>query len=180
MSTNRNHYELWFKRLIQNLYADGDAGFVILMISIPLLERYLREKSGIHESRTLNDNFYQELVAVFPSLLTSSQAEKFWQVYRNGLLHQVTLSKAPRKGMQVPGGWLNGNAPALHIDSNGEFWVDPKKFAETILNKIDSDFSTFEGASSVNHPMPSVFSSGVGLSDGTGNAAGYNPPAKWD
>src|SRR5207249_8734898 len=95
MNNNLHNYECWFKGVVRHLYNDVNAGFAILMIAIPLLERYLRQKSGAFEG-DLNDAFYREFLAVFPSLANISEAKDFWQVYRNGLLHQVTLSRANR------------------------------------------------------------------------------------
>src|SRR5260370_33667137 len=98
MSTHVHNFKYWYSDILNRLYANGNAGFVILMIAFPLLERYLREKSGVHEAY-LTDPFYDELRRVFPVLPDNAVAGQFWQVYRNGLLHQVTLSQQNRKGL---------------------------------------------------------------------------------
>lgn len=171
--------------MIRNLYQDANAGFAILMITIPLLERYLRQKSSVFEGN-LNEGFYREFLVIFPSIRNINQAEMFWQVYRNGLLHQVTLSLANRGGIRMPRGWLSGNSPAVHLEADtGEFWVDPKKFSEEVITRIDSDFSTFEGSGSRYHPLPQVVvnssgSSGVsgagGISGTSGGSIPFTPP----
>src|SRR3989338_816269 len=95
--TNIHHdnFRAWYSIILEGLYSNQDAGFPILMISFPLLERYLREKSGVHEGN-LNDSFYSELQNIIPALTSLDLAKQFWHVYRNGLLNQVTLSRQDR------------------------------------------------------------------------------------
>lgn len=125
------------------------------MISFPLLERYLREKSSVHEGN-LTDLFYSELQIIFPSLNSQDIAKQFWHVYRNGLLHQVTLSQKNSKGMKMPTGWLHKQVDLLTIDKSGDFWVHPVKFSKKVIEVIENDFSIFEGQHSPNHPLPKV------------------------
>lgn len=122
------------------------------MISFPLIERYLREKSGVHEGQ-LNDSFYSELQTIFPALADQETAKQFWHVYRNGLLHQVTLSLKDRKGIKMPTGWLHQDVDLLSIDTSGDFWVHPTKFAKKVIEVIENDFATFEGCHSNSHPL---------------------------
>lgn len=175
MSTCRENYESWFKGVVQLLHKDGNAGLAILMITIPLLERYLREKSGIYEGQ-LNDDFYSEFIVVFPQLTNPKHGAEVWHIFRNGLLHQVTLSRGKRNGDAMQPGWLSYDGPALFRDVSGVYCINPRKFADEIFRVIDSDFETFEGRNSVNHPMPIVInqfaqgSNPLGLSCGTSNA----------
>lgn len=155
MNEYRRNFNSWFKDILATLYSNREAGFVILMVVFPLLERYLREKSGVHED-SLNDSFYNELCRLFP-LNTKETASQFWQVYRNGLLHQVTLSQRSRKGIQMPDGWVSSDVDILSIDNNGNFWVHPAKFAQRVVQAIEDDFATFEGGHSANHPLPKVY-----------------------
>ena len=159
MPTSLDNFRLWYSRVLTELSRDGDAGFVILMTAFPLLERYLREKSGVHEGN-LGQSFYTQLRVIFPAPIDNVQAEQFWQVYRNGILHQVTLSQQNRKGVRMPDGWLSGSADMITVDSSGDFWVHPAKFAKKVVDVIEADFGTFEGASSVNHPFPSIHTHG--------------------
>ena len=165
MNQNLHNFEHWFKGVLQGLFSDANGGFAILMISLPLIERYLREKSGVAEGR-LTPVFYREMLACFPTLNDVRTAEKFWQTYRNGLVHQATLSRRNTNDVQMPDGWLSGNAGVIDVDSATGIWVNPTKFAERVLQIIQADFVTFEGASSSNHPLPAV----VVSSSGTTNA----------
>jgi len=60
MSKHVGNFKSWFLDVLGDLYKNGEAGFVILMIAFPLLERYLREKSRVHEGRKLTEAFYDE------------------------------------------------------------------------------------------------------------------------
>lgn len=155
MDCHKKNFEVWYKAILEGLYSNRNAGFVILMVAFPLLERYLREKSGVHEE-DLNNSFYKELVAVFPELTSQNYACHFWQVYRNGLLHQVTVSQKNRKGIKMPDGWVSNDVAAVSKDSNGDFWLHPAEFAKRVINTIEKDFHTFEGPHSVDHPLPQV------------------------
>lgn len=155
MNIHHDNFRAWYSRILEGLYSIQDAGFPILMISFPLLERYLREKSGVHEGN-LNDSFYSELQKIFPTLTNLDLAKQFWHVYRNGLLHQVTLSRQDRKGIQMPIGWLHKDSDILIIDAGGNFKVHPVKLSKKVIEVIENDFATFEGQNSPHHPLPKV------------------------
>jgi hypothetical protein len=175
MSNNLDNFRCWYSRILDILYEDEHAGFVILMIAFPLLERYLREKSGDHEGN-LTDEFYNELRHIYPALTDRSIASTFWQVYRNGILHQVTLSQANRKGIHMPEGWLSSGVEMITIGSFGEFWVHPMKFSRRVVETIESDFATFEGQSSDNHPLPVVRVQTACGTSGTSGRSGTSGP----
>ncbi len=163
MKEHQDNFLKWFKEPLTALYGNEHAGFVILMISIPLLERYLREKSGVHEGE-LNSQFYGAFLGVFPTAQNHEVAKKFWQVYRNGLLHQVTLSRQDRKGRIMPNAGVHESAPELEYrNADDEFTVSPRKFSETVLKAIEADFLVFLGSGSPNHP-PAEVSQATGIS----------------
>ena len=84
-------FRLWYKEPIECLIAkDEHTGFAVLMLALPILERYLRQRLKI-TTDGLPDIFYDEMVQMFPALKTSPYAKRFWKCYRNGLLHQATL-----------------------------------------------------------------------------------------
>ncbi|MCR4286894.1 MAG: hypothetical protein NUW09_02650 [Deltaproteobacteria bacterium] len=152
-NTHLDNFRAWYTQILEGLYSKQDAGFAILMISFPLLERYLREKSGVHEGK-LNGLFYSELQKIIPALTSIESATQFWQVYRNGLLHQVTLSRKDHKGIEMPIGWLHQDADLLSLDTGGGFKVHPVKFSKKVIDVIEKDFGVFEGPNSPNHPLP--------------------------
>jgi hypothetical protein len=167
MNQNYNNFVKWFKEPLDCLYTNNDAGFVILMISLPLLERYLREKSGVHEGN-LTDDFYNKFIEIFPSLKDKDIAKKFWQIYRNGLLHQATLSLKTKKGtIKLLAVGVHGDASEVEYEGysaqGDKFKVSPRKFSEKVIATIQSDFTTFEGVSSADHP-PAKVSPTTGIS----------------
>ena len=170
MTTNKDNFNLWFRTIIESLYKNKHAGFPILMLTFPLLERYLRSKSGVNEGN-LKPSFYDELRTLFPILKDNSIAEQFWQVYRNGILHQATLSQQDRKNIKMPDGWLSGDKKDIEIDAGNAFWVNPVEFAKHVMNSIDKDFSYFEAASSFGHPLSTTKKAPDG-SNGTSGCGG--------
>jgi hypothetical protein len=117
----------------------------------PLLERYLRQWVGLpaEDDRINNPRFYDELRKLFPALHDRNQAQDFWQVYRNGLLHQGTFSQ-----QRVISGLASHDiAETISIDQNGNFCVHPVLFAKRVLEQIANDFSTFEGTSTAAPPL---------------------------
>jgi len=159
MKQDYDNFIKWFEEPLKYLYENDNAGFVILMVSLPLLERYLREKSGVHEGK-LNDSFYKRFAEIYPSLNDRGIAKKFWQIYRNGLLHQATLSLKAKNGTIVLAAGVHGDAPEIKHEGYGAdgevFTISPRKFSEKIVLTIKSDFATFEGTGSANHPLPQI------------------------
>ena len=155
MDSHKDNFNAWYAGILKGLYEDRNAGFVILMVAFPLLERYLRQKSGVHKNN-LDRRFSKQLTHVFPELGSESEAGKFWQVYRHGLLHQVTFSQKNAKGIKLPRGWVSNDVAAVWIDSHGDFWVHPSKFAKRVIRTIENDFTVFEGQHSADHQLPTV------------------------
>jgi hypothetical protein len=147
MMTQKDYFKIWFRDVIESLYKYEHGGFALLMLTFPLLERYLRSKSGTHEDKKLGKHFYRELVKLFPVLKNNDCAKKFWHVYRNVVLHQATLPEQDKKGTRITGGWLFRGTKDVEIDSQNAFWVNPVKFAKRVIDIIEQDFSTFEALS---------------------------------
>jgi hypothetical protein len=152
-------FDLWFAKHIDHLNADPHGGFAVLMIAIPLLERYLREKSGSHEGN-LSTAFYVEFSKLFPTV-PSTVVDQFWHCYRNGLLHQATFSKKPHKSRPAPGIWITSRSAAhpdiINFDSTQNvFHLLPKEFTEKVVATIRSDFATYQAPGSPSHPPPTV------------------------
>ena len=61
MNDNFANFSRWFKEPLLELQQDSGAGFIIVMTSLTLLERYLREKSGVCERPSLHATFVQSL-----------------------------------------------------------------------------------------------------------------------
>ena len=156
MNTHHANFNAWYKAVLDQLYPHRDAGFAILLIAFPLLERYLRQKTGLTSDQNLSDAFFDELASLFPTLKTNATARNFWQIYRNGLLHEITLSRQARSGTAMPSGWVSHDKPLIAIESDDSMWVNPVEFARLVVATIDGDFTTFEGTSSASTRLPTV------------------------
>jgi hypothetical protein len=156
MSRHRANFDAWYKEVLDLLYPHRDAGFAILLVAFPLLERYLRQKSGLTSDQNLSDAFFDELTKLFPALKAPATARNFWQIYRNGLLHEITLSRQARSGILMPTGWVSHDKHLITIESNGSIWINPVEFAQRVVATIEADFTTFEGTTPVSTRLPTV------------------------
>jgi hypothetical protein len=77
MDDDRANFEKWFKKPILKLQKDSEAGFILVILSIALLERYLREKSGLSERTGVDAQFVNELSNAFPVLGKDDLALRF-------------------------------------------------------------------------------------------------------
>ncbi len=179
MTSHSQNFKAWYADVLRSLYPQREAGFVILLSAFPLLERYLRQKAQLAPDATLNATFFNELMTLFPEVQSAATAEAFWQVYRNGLLHQVTFSDRRRSGSPLPNGWISHDmSTLLDIASDGSFWLHPVSFAERVLRAIESDFATFEGILSGTPDLPAIsFGSDMTASGVQHNSSPY--PHNW-
>ena len=152
---NHQNFREWYVNILHDLYKNGNAGVAITLIVLPLLERYLREKSETHEDNPLKDEFYNEFHDIFPEIINRKNAISFWGVFRHGLLHQVAFSSKDYRRIKVPHGGLSNDVNTIGI-IDGNIWVNPRMFAQRIIARIENDFSTFEGIHSEKHKLPIV------------------------
>jgi len=118
-------------------YKKINARFIIVMISLALLERYLREKSGVTEGK-LNARFRAEMMKLFPVIASDDIAKIFWAVCRNGLMHQATF-RTTWGGKNVTMGLLESAAEIEHrYGSSGDtFMISPTKFSIRVIEVIE-------------------------------------------
>jgi hypothetical protein len=147
MSINRKNFESWFVKVLEKLYPCEHAGFVTIMAALPLLERYLRGKVGLPPHAPTDPKFDNELLRVFPELGTKDKAKEFWQVYRHGLLHLVTLSETNHRGVSLSDGLFRDHGPTISVDLwDGRFLVNHVSFTQRVIQTIIDDFAAFEDA----------------------------------
>lgn len=154
VNENLRNFRRWYKKAIILLQGHRAFGYPLLCISLPLLERYLRQKSGIYQRSSLNNQFYGQFLKLFPEIRNIDEAKDFWVSYRHGLLHQA----APK--MRGPG---SRRAAVSHDyclirrdDRRNLFIINPKKFSSRVVDIIENDFSTYEGTGSFDHPLPKL------------------------
>lgn len=78
MGSNLENFTKWFIDPVTTLRDNPDAGFIIMMVAFPLIERYLRKKLHLSESDKLSDPFHKELCCLFPELRTVEHTKEFW------------------------------------------------------------------------------------------------------
>lgn len=152
-------FENWYEKPIRDMNAYEHGGLAVMMLCLPLLERFLREKSGCREGN-LGPAFYAEFKSLFNNL-SVDQVKDFWQVYRNGLLHQATFSEQSRNGTDMPRAWITEPNPEypheINYDALAKVFVClPLQFSATVLAKIKADTGTFAAQNSPHHGLLGV------------------------
>ena len=150
----RADFTSWYATPLRAMLKKPEAGFIVTIVALALLERYLREKAGVGE-KDLTDSFHDRLANLL-ALRDRNEAKAFWHIYRNGLLHHVALSGEDRKGQKMPDAWL-ARTPKVPVSkqANG-FELQPSLFCELVLSTIEADFATFQAPRSPNHSFPMI------------------------
>ena len=160
----KQKFQLWYKEPIETLIAkDEHTGFAVLMITLPILERYVRRKLSItSDNLTMQTGFFDELATLFPQFRSPKYAQRFWKCYRHGLLHQATLQL--KDGVAIA--FVHGSVPILECSPDGrEFRLSPNKFGRAVLSIVENDLETFEDSTGPPPQLPTIsissLSSGV-------------------
>jgi len=138
------NFNSWFVGVLDKLYQPPEAGFPILLITFPILERYMRCRAKVFPPKPLDDNCMKELLTIFPDLGTRDESRKFWNVYRNGLLHTLTFSEKDRGGLALPVGGVSGDIPGIIMREGENFLIHPKKFSQKVVSEVVANFETFK------------------------------------
>jgi hypothetical protein len=78
MATTQDYFNEWFRDVLRDLYKDSRAGFVVVITSIALLERYLRQRSGLSpKDKKLTKKFRTEFRILFPQIPDGDVAKAF-------------------------------------------------------------------------------------------------------
>lgn len=158
MTTTRDSFNSWFRDVLNDLSGNKNAGFVVLITSLTLLERFLREKSGNKEKDSLDDAFFSAFIKLFPNVPDVAVAKVFWKMCRHGLMHQAAF-RTGKGGVSIVEIGIDESADVidfLPIGPNYSFKVSPTKFSTRVLSEIDRDFASFEAPGSPEHPLPQI------------------------
>jgi len=157
---HRANFKSWYVDVLEGMYANQNSGIAVFIITLPLLERYLRLKSGMtpKDDVSAKREFRENLGAMFPALRDDQTALNFWTVFRHGFLHQTTLSLETRKGLDLPIGRLTHHPvqDSVRVETDGSFTVNPVSYSRTVVSVIEGDFVTFVGKDSDAPPLPKV------------------------
>lgn len=151
------NFRAWFGDVLAVLYPNRSAGIAVLMLSLPLAERYLRQKNTLTPKADLTDACMSSLISIVPALRDVATARQFWKIYRHGFLHQATLSAVARSGESPLVGWLtHDTAEPFVIRPDGSFQVHPVLLSEAIIGAIEADFAVFAGTAAGAPPLARV------------------------
>ena len=157
---NRFVFKQRFRDPMELLITQEHTGFALMMIALPLLERYIRGRRNLGDISPLPDAFFEELRYLFPEISDLEGGRTFWQAFRHGIVHQATFSLKGR-GKKTFSGYLgfqdlNGQPLVIHKGIQ-EFYcmVDPIVFARTVLAHIEQDLGAFNLADT-KHPIAMV------------------------
>lgn len=132
--TGLERFKLWFADPLRELAGGDHKGFIVLMVGLPLLERYLRGRTNAEPN---SDRFRMALCDVFPEL-PLERSEAFWITYRHGLLHNVAFWRDDH-------GLTDNLDGPLQVDAQ-QVLLNQRHFVERILLTIERDFAPFEAA----------------------------------
>jgi hypothetical protein len=161
MTVSEADFRKWFVESLAPLRKNGDAGFIFVFGAFPLLERYLRRKSGCPDGQNLTPAFFANLGLLFPDI--AGNEHQFWDCYRNGLLHQATfpaakLDKKTGIWVTLPEAGISGHdpRPVYFLPVANQFFLNPISFFDAVTIAILADFAVYEGGSTNHYNLPSV------------------------
>ena len=144
----------WFVKPIEilNNLPEGDGSFAIIMIALPLYERFIVAKLKLEGKPTGEENVREEIALDLK--LSSHERSIFWEIFRNGFMHQGMGKDGKTKWM------INhsfGHLPEFKT-LNGINYVclNPYKFAIWTIDKFKNDQQLITASESF--PLADVFS----------------------
>jgi hypothetical protein len=80
-------------------------------------------------------------------LADPAQGRRFWEAYRNGLLHHVATQTDGKGKRGPPRACLTHDIPeAIQFDAAGGLYVHPERFAKRVMEVIEGDFGSYAGS----------------------------------
>jgi hypothetical protein len=129
-------FKRWYVKPLEMLMEleNGDGGFAALAISCPLYERYATAALKESGKSAADDNLVKQLAGDFG--VDQSTAETFWDVMRNGLLHQG-MPKQKKHGAKLTRWRFSAEYTApikLRTGSSTILEVQPWLFTDKVLS----------------------------------------------
>ena len=156
MTQDHDRFKLWY---IDPLHAlenmpGGHGGFIALATACFLYERYATAVLSSQGKKADRATKLIQLVSDFD--VDQPTAEAFWDVIRDGLLHQG-MPMQRKQGTALPRWAFSQDYPPLALENiGGEIWlkVQPWKFTNKVLSLYDSNFTLL--AQSGSFPWASI------------------------
>ena len=132
-------FNKWFFEPLSKCDAHGS--FIILLVCLPLYEKYLRNKDFIGESENFTEGH-----KVFRSIgkdivVPEKVAFSFWQIFRNGLCHRGMPKQIDLIRYELV---RNSDFIANYDDKQKVLKVNAFKFRDLVLNLIRADINIFK------------------------------------
>jgi hypothetical protein len=151
-------FKRWYADILEKMYPDRDAGFAIMLITIPILERYIRCKLDLPRGGSIGDEGINAIGQIFPEPGSSEVIESVWDATRNGLLHQLTFFSETRSKAQLPVVRLTHDTlVAIRCEDDRSISINPEHFSKRVISQVLGDFNTFSRYSEDTiTPLPKV------------------------
>ncbi len=139
---DRFNFKQWYVEPLYKLYEmpRGQGGFIALATACFLYERYAIAVLERRKTKTVRSSILQQLANDFD--VEYETAEAFWDVVRDGLLHQA-MPMGKKFGKSLPRFVSHHDYPLMALETiNGEKWlkVQPWKFMDRVLELWDQNF----------------------------------------
>ena len=136
MPDPKDFFERWYEAPLKKLeeLPNGDGGFVVLATACFLYERYVVACIKERGDTATPDAKIDALSKDFN--IDDKTANVFWDVIRNGFLHQA-MPKMKDKGGETVKGWQTSSAfdtPITFDKKNNILKVEPWKFRDRVLH----------------------------------------------
>lgn len=130
-------FERWYVRPLRDLekLPDGDGGFVVLATCCFLYERYAKAYLQDSGEKASDENLIDQFARDFA--IQRNAARAFWDVIRNGFLHQGMPKARARDRTSLPG-WRTHHAFLKPIDlisgkAQEELQIQPWLFRDRVF-----------------------------------------------
>ena len=141
-------FNIWFVKPLEILKAEigPDAGWVALMVTLPLYERWIRAKLKTEAATTHKgngDKARDELIWKDLGLDNIEQAQTFWSVMRDGISHSAMPrigDSRKQKKADNPRYVLHTKCSAFPVfgeyDGKPIIYINPWKFADHVIQLL--------------------------------------------
>lgn len=127
-------FKIWYVEPINKLkeLPNGNGGFVALIVGLPLYERLITAKLQINNQKTTEESIKSAMNIDLG--ITEGQRNVFWDLFRNGLLHQAM----PKPGKTSYFFRDDFSDKPLFVESDGEcfIYINPWKFTDRVVNEF--------------------------------------------
>lgn len=151
MSEDYEHFNQWFVVPLRTLekLPNGQGGFVALGAACFLYERYAKALLQTEGKKSGTPQLLSQIASDFS--VDKATAEAFWDVIRNGVLHQGMPLQKNHGNKTLPSWAFHYSYPPMALeDVNGKPFlkVQPWKFMNRVLELCEDHFDLLQSSGS--------------------------------